>query len=97
MKNNILYLLLVEDNEINRQFFKHIEGIARRLEIKIAPVHRHLPSDICHVSHAAPAVEGLGPIGVDVQTPREYIVRDSLVDRAALLAMIIRLSAVQFK
>lgn len=85
------------ESDLNQQFFGYISGIAKRLEIKVAPAHRSTPSDICHVPATVPALGGLGPIGADVRSPREYVVRDSLVDRAALLAMLIRLSAEKFK
>ena len=81
----------------NLRFYKHVEGIAKRLEIKISPIHRDVPSDINHVPNNVPSLGGLGPLGGDVRTSREFIVRDSLVDRAALLAMILRLSALNFQ
>ena len=87
----------LEEREVNQQFYEHVQGIARRLEVKMASVHRQKPSDICQVPPHVPTLGGLGPVGGDVQTPQEYIVRDSLVDRAALLAMIIRLSATRFQ
>jgi D-alanine-D-alanine ligase len=83
-------------SEINGRFFSHVEGIGRRLEIRIASAHRNTPSDICYVPASIPALEGFGPLGGDTQTRGEFVIRDSLVDRSALLAMVIRMSAEKF-
>ena len=86
----------VVHNEKDLQFFEHVQRIARRLEVKVVPIHRETSSDICHVPSRIPALEGFGPLGGANQTPNEYILRDSLIDRAALLAMTTRLAAEGF-
>ncbi len=60
-------------------------------------LHRDTSSDICHVPDRIPALDGFGPIGGATQTPNGYILRDSLIDRAAVLAMTIRLAAEGFQ
>ncbi|NDJ86641.1 MAG: M20/M25/M40 family metallo-hydrolase [Chloroflexi bacterium] len=87
----------VGETEGNRAFFKEVVEIAQRLEINTEAQHRNSSSDICHVPVHVPVLEGFGPLGSDIRTSREYILRDSLPDRSALLAMVIRLSAEDFK
>ena len=69
------------------------EEVARRLEMKVRRAHRPHSSDISRVPEGIPALEGLGPLGGEVRTPNEHILRDSLVERAALLALLIRRAA----
>ena len=79
----------IPDNKLNRDFFAIVKGIADLLEIKVEPVHRRISSDICHVPENVPALGGFGPIAVLGETADDYILRDSLLDRSALLALTI--------
>jgi D-alanine-D-alanine ligase len=79
----------VSDNPLNRSFFEKVQQLARFLEVKVESIHRNLSSDICYTPENVPVLEGLGPIGNGSGSPDEYILRDSLIDRSALLAMII--------
>ena len=63
--------------------------MADRLEIKIKSNHRSMSSDISHVPQNIPSLEGLGPIGGEFRSPNEYILKDSLIDRSLLLALVI--------
>jgi len=83
---------VVESDQI-KGFFEHVRKIAKRQEVKLVAVHRATSSNICYVPERIPILEGLGPIGGGTRSANEYIVRDSLIDRAAVLAMVIRLSA----
>jgi D-alanine-D-alanine ligase len=85
---------LMENDEI-KQFFNSVQKIAQRLEVKIKSAHRSTSSDICHVSGEIPVLDGFGPVGGESRSPYEYIMRDSLIDRAALLAMVIRETAME--
>ena len=44
---------------------------------------------MANVPQDVPVLGGLGPLGGDVRSPDEFVLRDSLIDRSALLAMII--------
>ncbi|HEX9972485.1 MAG TPA: M20/M25/M40 family metallo-hydrolase [bacterium] len=81
--------LPVAETKVNMNFFEKVGKIAEMLEVRIQPVHREISSDICHIPESVPVLGGFGPIGNDAQSPNEYIVRDSLIDRAALLALVI--------
>lgn len=63
--------------------------MAQKLDLGISEEYRWSSSDICHVASEVGILDGLGPIGGDCRSTNEYILRSSLVDRAALLAMII--------
>lgn len=80
-------LLPVANTEKNVRFFEDVKTLARRLEIRIEPVHRFSSSDICFVPETVPVLDGFGPIGGDTNTLNEYVLRDSLIDRSALLAL----------
>ncbi|NIR52380.1 M20/M25/M40 family metallo-hydrolase [candidate division KSB1 bacterium] len=82
----------VVEGEQSKKFFEHVQKVAKRQEIKVKSVHRLTSSDICYVPEGIPVLEGLGPLGKETHSPSEYILRDSLIDRATILAMVIRLS-----
>lgn len=82
-----------EEREAITKFYEQVRSIAQRLEAKVTPVQRTTSSDISYTPHRIPALEGLGPIGGGTRTPGEYILRDSLIDRAAVLTMVIRQAA----
>jgi len=77
----------IMDSEANQAFFSRIQSLAEKLEIHVDPVHRSSSSDICHVPESIPVLGSFGPLGGHTSTGQEYIVRDSLIDRAALLAL----------
>ncbi|UCH95532.1 MAG: M20/M25/M40 family metallo-hydrolase [Candidatus Aminicenantes bacterium] len=79
----------VSDTLLNQDFFEKVKKLARLLEVKVEPIHRCVSSDICHASENVPVLGGLGPLGAESGASDEYILRDSLIDRSALLAMII--------
>ena len=79
----------VLETEWNKKFYDNIEKRAKRLEVKIKSIHRDKSSFISYVPENIPVLDGLGPIGGGDHSPNEYILRDSLIDRAALLALII--------
>jgi acetylornithine deacetylase/succinyl-diaminopimelate desuccinylase-like protein len=85
--------LPVAETKANCKFFEKVTKIADMLEVRVLPIHRNVSSDICHIPESVPVLGGFGPIGNESQSPNEYIVRDSFIDRAALLALVIYNSA----
>jgi D-alanine-D-alanine ligase len=69
--------------------YEDISKIAKRLHVTVAATHRWHSADICFVPEHVPAIDGMGPVGGRERTQDEYILRSSLVERAALLAMVI--------
>ncbi len=78
------------ERQVNKEFFERVEAIARRLETRTAPIYRTISSAACYVPEGVPVLEGLGPAGGHSRSPNEFVYRDSLIDRATLLALIIR-------
>jgi D-alanine-D-alanine ligase len=79
----------VKNSSANKKLYTEIQKIARQLEITIDAGHYDTTSDISFAGNEMPALEGLGPLGNNCGSPDEFIIRDSLIDRAALLAMIL--------
>ena len=73
-----------------RSFFQQVERQAQRIDVRVHAAHRDFSSDVCYVPDEVPVLDGMGPVGGECRSPAEYIVRDSLIDRAALLALVIR-------
>jgi D-alanine-D-alanine ligase len=74
---------------VNIEFFEKVKSLAKGLEVPVTQVHRTFSSDLCHVPATVPVLGGFGPIGGNRRSPHEFIVRDSLIDRSALLALVI--------
>lgn len=67
-----------------------IKKIAEKLDIRLLEEHRWSSADICFVDNNIPSIDGLGPVGDKSLNKTEYILRHSLLERAALLAMVLR-------
>ena len=65
------------------------EGLAKKHEIKIKRHEQIMSSDISNVPTELPALDGFGPKGNKYRSTQEYIVHDSVIERAALLTSII--------
>lgn len=73
----------------NEKFFEEIAKIAKRLHTAVAAGHRWHSSDLCFAPAEIPKIDAMGPIGGGERTDGEWVLRGSLVDHAALLAMLI--------
>jgi len=72
----------------NKALFAVIEAEARRLEIPVVEHFRAGVSDANTIAEmGTPVIDGLGPIGEHDHSDREYMVRGSLQQRSALLAL----------
>ena len=79
----------VMEEESDTAFYEMIEDMARKHEIKVKRHEQIMSSDISNVPPELPALDGFGPKGHNYRSPQEYIVHDSIVERAALLTSII--------
>jgi len=70
-------------------FYEKVEEHAKRNEIKIKRHNQIMSSDISNVPIELPALDGFGPIGHGYRSTREYIIHDSIVERASLLTSVI--------
>ena len=85
----VYYRPPVIESEVSKKFYMMIKKLADNLEIRIESFNRIFSSDISYVPEGIPVLDGLGPSGGSTRTPHEYIYQDSMIDRAAILAMII--------
>lgn len=76
-------------NEKSCRLFQTAQQMAQKLDLSLESEYRWSSADICHVYTETGILDGLGPIGGDCRSAQEYILRSSLIERAALLAMII--------
>ena len=79
----------VMEEDSDTAFYEMIEDLAKKHEIKIKRHEQIMSSDISNVPPELPALDGFGPKGHKYHSPQEYIIHDSIVERAALLTSII--------
>jgi D-alanine-D-alanine ligase len=77
------------ENEKSKQYYEEIQSIARSIFVRINREHRWSSGDICHIKREIPILDGLGPIGENVNSDKERILRHSLIERSLLLALIL--------
>ena len=79
---------VMEATESNKALFAVIAQEARRLGIPVVEQFRAGASDASTIAAAGTSVvDGLGPAGGNDHSDREYLVRESLMTRSALLAL----------
>lgn len=77
------------ESKASHKFFKKIQKIGQKMEVRVNTAHFHLSTDASLASDNIPVIEGFGPLANNFGSQDEYIIRDSLIDRSALLAMVI--------
>jgi D-alanine-D-alanine ligase len=80
----------MKQTDENEHFYKQIHKIANRIDVRISKEHRWSSSDICHIKRHMPLIDGMGPVGDFLPTGNERIIRHSLVERALLLALVLK-------
>jgi glutamate carboxypeptidase len=79
---------VMEATANNKALFAVFAGEARRLKIPLVEQFRAGASDANTIAEmGTPVIDGLGPIGEHDHSDREYVVRESLRQRSALLAL----------
>jgi glutamate carboxypeptidase len=79
---------VMEATANNKALFAVVAEEARRIKIPIVEHFRSGASDANTIAEAGtPVIDGLGPIGDHDHSDREYVVRESLGQRSALLAL----------
>ncbi len=79
----------VTETEASRQLYGVVAGRAEQIGIPVKTTSRLISSDIGYVPAGIAALDGFGPLGAEYRSPNEYILVDSLVDRALLLALVL--------
>ncbi|RKD29132.1 M20/M25/M40 family metallo-hydrolase [Thermohalobacter berrensis] len=75
--------------ENTKPLVKMIKDIAKKMDIILIEKHSWNSSNICFVDKNIPQIDGLGPIGIKMENNSEYILKHSLIEKAALLAVIL--------
>ncbi len=83
----------LHSTERNLQFFDEVKNLSLELETRIQTFHRSSSSDIGFSPNETPSMGGFGPAGGNYPSEMEYIVAESLIDRAALLAITMKYCA----
>ena len=78
----------VIETEETRKFYGMASAIASKIDLSVKAAHRLVSSDISYVPPDIPSLEGMGPLGSGFRSAEEYITRDSLIDKALLLALV---------
>lgn len=79
---------MVQTEEI-KDFYKSIQSLAKKIDVRITNEHRWSSSDICHIEKDCAKIDGLGPVGEFLPSNNERIIRHSLIERAHLLSLIL--------
>ncbi len=79
----------MERSEKTEELWSLIKSTANKLDVRLREEHRWSSSDICFIPDDKFKIDGLGPVGFKDENKQEYILRYSLIERAALLAMVI--------
>lgn len=78
----------VLETETTRKFYSMVADIASEIDVSVKAAHRLVSSDISYVPANVPSLEGMGPLGGGLRSAEEFVARDSLLDRALLLALV---------
>lgn len=71
----------------NLQLFDRVRAAAEKLQMTLAAEFRHGVSDANLIAHEnIPVIDGLGPLGARDHSEEEYMIKESLPQRAALIA-----------
>ena len=78
---------VMEQTALNQNLYSVVRGQADRLGIRVSEEVRQGVSDASNIAgQDVPVVDGLGPIGEFDHSSREYMLKDSLLQRCKLLA-----------
>ena len=77
----------MKNTEQVKSLYHIIKKIGQKLDIRVLEEHRWSSADICFADDDKPMVDGMGPLGNKVKGRDEYILRHSLLERSALLAL----------
>jgi glutamate carboxypeptidase len=77
----------MEQTDANRKLFQAVKGVADKLDFPIQEEFRNGVSDANIIAgQDIPVLDGLGPAGANDYSKDEYMIKESLFQRATLLA-----------
>ncbi len=85
------------ESEDDLSFYGKIEQLAKIVEVRTKKSHGDVGTSLSHVPDEIPSLDGFGPVTGNSGRKDEYVVRDSLIDRAVLLALTIYRATNNFK
>ncbi len=85
------------ESEDDLAFYGKIEQLAKIVEVRTKKSHGDVGTSLSHVPDEIPSLDGFGPVTGNSGRKDEYVVRDSLIDRAVLLALTIFRAGNNFK
>ncbi|MCU4177048.1 ATP-grasp domain-containing protein [Carboxylicivirga sp. N1Y90] len=77
-------------SENSKEFYKSVQAIAKKIDVRITEEHRWSSADICHIQKEIAKIDGLGPVGEFLPSENERIIRHSIIERALLLSLILK-------
>ncbi|BBD08137.1 M20 family metallopeptidase [Desulfovibrio ferrophilus] len=78
----------MEQTAANRKLFDFVRETGTGLDVPVKEDFRGGVSDANYIAHVGcPVIDGMGPIGAGDHSPKEFMVIESLVQRAALTAV----------
>jgi glutamate carboxypeptidase len=80
----------MEQTDANRKLFQAVKGVADKLDFPIQEEFRNGVSDANIIAEQGiPVLDGLGPAGANDHSKDEYMIKESLLQRATLLACVL--------
>lgn len=76
-------------NPQSQTIFNRLQKIAKSTDSTITEEHRWSSADICNIPMTIGRVDGLGPLGGFDKQKSEFLLRQSLIDRALILALLL--------
>lgn len=86
VEGGVRRLPMIKDDSVTAMWEK-VADTAKKMDIRIMEEHRWSSANICFVSSEKPKIDGMGPVGGISEKSGEFVLRHSLRERAALLAM----------
>jgi D-alanine-D-alanine ligase len=88
IEGGVRRLPMLRTDEVEK-LYQQVRNLGTLLDIRILEEHRWSSADICFVDPLKAKVDGLGPIGGYHSSLDEYVLRNSMFDRASLLALLL--------
>lgn len=77
-------------SEQSKQLYHKVVQLAKQIDVRIGEEHRWSSADICHIKKNMPIIDGMGPVGEYLPSDNERIIRHSLIERALLVALLLK-------
>lgn len=79
----------MQETPLSTPTWESLKKLAKLTDLNVTQEHRWSSSNICNLTMDRPKIDGLGPTGGYDKKWAEYIFRNSITDRALLLALLL--------